>query len=113
MVWIYGGVSLAGFAAVAAYDDTALARLGVVVTFNYPPPGAQMEEGAQPGAEALCLSAPSRFDATSPVSLFSTEAVSTARIDSRGRVRNRTLILDPPPTATWAPLPMHGWPAMV
>lgn len=36
MVWIYGGAFLAGSAAEAAYDGTALARLGVVVvTFNY------------------------------------------------------------------------------
>ncbi|WP_313513101.1 carboxylesterase family protein [Pseudomonas sp.] len=36
MVWIYGGAFLAGSAAEAAYDGSALARLGVVVvTFNY------------------------------------------------------------------------------
>lgn len=58
--------------------------------------GAQVEEGAQPSGEALCLLAPYGLDATSAVGLFGTDAARTLCIDPLlDTARYRTLMLNP------------------
>lgn len=72
--------------------------------------GAQVEQGATPSSEALCLQAPYGLDATSAAKHFATDPTRTVCIDPLlDCARYRTLMLTPATQSTCAMPRMHCW----